>query len=259
MREIRSHGSEGGEVGQPAFPTPILVIGLPRPIQRADRLRRCIAGHADCKPVHLVIDGFLRHGALGMTAGPQRDRIPPDTVLLSARCRYRAVREDDVEHSWTATRHPGFNDGMAWDAPACIDELRGRGEALAARWRADEEYTWSIETEPTRAFVGRIAIRRTREPEVWDIGFWIHPRQWGRGYAREAAARLLAFGFESLDAACITAAAATWNEPSWRVLDAIGMRRVRLNPQGFCKQGRWVEEAEYALDRSGWQPSGAGS
>ena len=187
-----------------------------------------------------------------MTRQPPAKRVPLDTVLHSRRCRYRFVSEDDVEHSWTATRHPGFNDGMAWDAPTHVDELRGGTEQLARRWREDTEYTWSIEVEADTAFVGRLAVRRTGEPhqDVWDLGFWIHPRQWRQGYATEAAACVLAFGFDTLGARRIEAAAATWNEPSWRVLDRIGMRRVRVNPQGLRKGGVWVAEYEYAIDRT---------
>ena len=91
----------------------------------------------------------------------------------------------------------------------------------------------------------------TDEPGTWDIGFWIHPRVWRRGYATEAAARIVEFGFETLGAERIVAAAATWNEPSLRILERIGMTRTGTNPYGFEKRGRWVEEHEYEIVRDG--------
>lgn len=187
-----------------------------------------------------------------MTTEGVPDRIPLDTVLHSPRCRYRIVEEDDAVHSWSASRHPGFCDGMAWDPPASVEELRGGGEEAARRWREDRAYAWSIEAADTGAFVGRIAIGRTDEPEVWTLGFWVHPDQQRRGYATEAVTCLIGFAFERLEAKRVTAAAATWNETSLRVLERAGMQRVGTEPHGFRKQGRWVEEAVHAIDRDAW-------
>ncbi|MCZ6907390.1 MAG: hypothetical protein O7G28_08910 [Deltaproteobacteria bacterium] len=44
-------------------------------------------------------------------------RRPIDTCLMTIRCLLRCVTEDDLEHVWTATRYPGFNDGMRWNPP----------------------------------------------------------------------------------------------------------------------------------------------
>lgn len=193
-----------------------------------------------------------------MTTGEASDRIPLETVPCSARCRYRVVREDDAVHSWTASRHPGFCDGMGWDPPASLDDLRGHAGDVVDRWRRDREYAWSVEEADGGTYVGRIVVRRADAADVWDLGFWIHPERQRLGYGAEASARLLDFGFEQLDARRITAAAATWNTPSLRVLERIGMVRVGTNPHGLRKAGRWVEEAVYAIEREAWL-SAAGS
>lgn len=36
----------------------------------------------------------------------------------------RPVRDSDAEHIWSATRHPGFNGEMHWDAPESLEEIR---------------------------------------------------------------------------------------------------------------------------------------
>lgn len=184
--------------------------------------------------------------------GESPRRIPLDTVLRSARCRYRIVREEDALHSWTASRYEGFCDGMAWEAPTSMDELQGHAADVVQRWRAGSEYAFAIETGDGGAYLGRISIRRTDAPEVWDLGFWVHPDHQWRGYGTEASARLLGFGFETLRARRMTAAAATWNTPSHRLLESLGMRRVGTNPRGFRKKGRWVEEAIYVIEREAW-------
>jgi RimJ/RimL family protein N-acetyltransferase len=175
--------------------------------------------------------------------------LPRDTVLRSRRCRYRLTTDRDVEHMWSAAQHPGFTDGMQWEPPSDREPTVQRIREDAEEWHAGSAYSFAIETDPDGVFVGRITIRRVEEADLWDIGFWIHPTLWGRGYGTEAAATMLAFGFERLGARRIEAAAATWNEPSWRLLERVGMQRVRVNPEGLRKKGQWVPEYLYAVDR----------
>lgn len=119
--------------------------------------------------------------------------------------------------------------------------------AAQARWISGDEYSYAIESLSTSDFVGWISIRRETEAGEWSIGFWIHPQQQRCGFATECAEAVLNFGFSRLGAAQISAAHAAWNEPSGRVLRRIGMRYVRSNPTGFCKNDTWVEECEYAI------------
>lgn len=175
--------------------------------------------------------------------------ISPTEEIFTPRCRLRHPDESDLVHIWSATRVAGFNDGMPWDPPKHIDDLTAPLERARADWRAGVHFTWTVEARSTREFLGRISIRREEGAAVWSIGFWIHPQHQGRGYATEVAAALVDFGFSRLDAECITAAHAAWNQASARVLERIGMIFVRSNPRGFVKRGAWVEEREYEIRR----------
>jgi ribosomal-protein-alanine N-acetyltransferase len=104
--------------------------------------------------------------------------------------------------------------------------------------------------------VGRISIRPAGQPNHWNIGFWMHPEQQGNGYTREAAAAILHFGFEVLEAEAIEACYATWNMPSERVLTTIGMTFQEHIPLGFKKHGAWVAENRMAITRQSWQGMG---
>ena len=56
------------------------------------------------------------------------------------------------------------------------------------------------------------------------LGFLIAPEAWGRGYATEACATLIAYGFDTTGWPKITAAVHTGNLGSLRVLDKLGFR-----------------------------------
>ena len=56
-----------------------------------------------------------------------------------------------------------------------------------------------------------------------EIGWRFAPAFWGRGYATEAAGAALAVGLA--EAGTVVAFTAVQNEPSWRVMERISMRR----------------------------------
>ena len=180
-------------------------------------------------------------------------RRPIDTCLTATRCLLRCVAEDDLEHVWTATRYPGFNDGMRWNPPASKAAIYAAIQHHLRIWANGEEYVWTIRLRADNNFIGRISIRREQGNGIWSIGFWIHPEHWGQGFATEASRAIIDFGFGRLGANKIEAAHAQWNVASQRVLQKLGLNYVGDNPRGFEKNGQWVAETEYEVDHDSWQ------
>ena len=78
-------------------------------------------------------------------------------------------------------------------------------------------------------FVGMVGLHRVR-PELpcapaVEIGWRLHPDSWGHGYATEAAAASLRFGFEDAGLGEIVAFTTTLNVRSQAVMERIGMVR----------------------------------
>jgi len=183
--------------------------------------------------------------------------FPRDFCLLTARLRLRCPSREDIPHVFSATRQPGFNDGMAWDAPASEAELVEPLERNLRAWDAGEAYCFTIELRGSGEFVGRIVIRREPEPDVWNLGYWTHPRHQRQGYMSEAARAVVDFGFAELGATRIEAAHGPWNKASEAVMSRIGMTFRRHLEQGIFKNGRWQEEDLRAIDRAAWEQGGA--
>lgn len=178
--------------------------------------------------------------------------IPLDMVLTTTRCRLRAPDEADIPYIFSASRVPGFNDGMLWEPPATLAELSAPLVAGLAAWTAGTAYTFTLETKENAKFVGRIDIRKAQEVGAWTMGYWVHPSAQGKGYATEAANRVLEFGFAVLEADTIGACHALWNRGSRRVLEKIGMSFVRHLPRGFQKHGVWVAEDCLSVSLADW-------
>ena len=175
------------------------------------------------------------------------DFVGRDEVIVTRRCRLRYPEETDIPHIWSASQTPNFNDGLRWEPPSSIAEIKEPLRRAQEAWVAGNDYSWAIESRQNRDFIGWISIRREADVHEWSIGFWVHPDKQDQGYAAECAASVLAFGFSRLGAKVITAAHATWNTASGRVLRRIGMEYVRTNPKGFRKNHEWIEEFEYEI------------
>lgn len=83
------------------------------------------------------------------------------------------------------------------------------------------------------------------------IGYVIHPAFWSRGYATEAAARLLQFGFTDLRLHRIWATCRPDNRPSAQVLEKVGMQLEGQLRDHILIRGQWRDSLLYAaINRS---------
>jgi [ribosomal protein S5]-alanine N-acetyltransferase len=179
--------------------------------------------------------------------------LPLDFQLATTRCILRAPSERDIPHILAATRFDGFNEGMSWDPPSSEVELLAPLQRNLEAWKEGRDYSFTIEGKEGSDFFGRIAIRRTPQPRLWNIGFWLHPVHQGKGLMTEAARAVVALGFSQLEAEAIEARHAVWNVKSRRVLERLGMNEVEFVAQGFKKRGEWVKEFRMLVEKKTWK------
>lgn len=85
-----------------------------------------------------------------------------------------------------------------------------------------------VERRSDAAPIGACGLLRRETRDDVDLGFAFLPAARGQGYAREAAAAMLAFGFGTLGLARIVGVTDLDNHASARVLEAAGLRFERL-------------------------------
>ncbi len=84
---------------------------------------------------------------------------------------------------------------------------------------------WCVVPKGSEAPVGMCGlIRRESLPDV-DVGFAFLPAAWGRGFARESAAAVLAHARDALGLGRVLAITDPENTASIRVLERVGMRQ----------------------------------
>jgi RimJ/RimL family protein N-acetyltransferase len=87
---------------------------------------------------------------------------------------------------------------------------------------------WAVEVTDGPPFVGFVGLNRVSFEEHFtpavEVGWRLARPFWGNGYATEAGAAAVAFGFEQLDLPEIVSFTSTINELSIRVMRRLGMR-----------------------------------
>ena len=167
------------------------------------------------------------------------------SVLETPRLRLRRMTRDDADNLLGIFADP---EAMRF-YPATKD--RRETEAWIDRnLRSYEEHgigLWIVEAKETGRFVGQCGLTMQEVEGAWEpeIGYLFLREYWGQGYATEAAAACLDYGFTQRGYERITCLAGVPNLPSRRVAERLGMRLERE------VERRGIRMCVYALDRPG--------
>jgi RimJ/RimL family protein N-acetyltransferase len=99
--------------------------------------------------------------------------------------------------------------------------------------------------------VGCIGLRVDFLHSRGELGYWIGVPYWGRGYATEAARRLVGFAFDTLGLNRVHASCFSRNRASARVLEKAGLVREGVLRRHVRRFGRFEDLTLYGLVREG--------
>ena len=106
---------------------------------------------------------------------------------------------------------------------------------------------------PRHGLVGAVGLVVDRGAAEAELGYWVGRPFWGRGFAAEGAAALVAHAFSVHGLERIHAHHLAGNPASGRVMEKIGMRRVGTAGTEIPRHGGAPEEViVFAIDREGW-------
>lgn len=87
-----------------------------------------------------------------------------------------------------------------------------------------------------------------------EIGYVFDPAYAGRGYATEAVREELRICFEDVGVRRVIAQCFADNEPSWKLMERVGMRREQHTKQdSLHRDGQWLDGMMYALLADEWR------
>ena len=86
-----------------------------------------------------------------------------------------------------------------------------------------------------------------------ELGFILNPKFSGRGLATRAVIYMLGIGFLQLGMHRIVGGSDIRNEPSWRLMERVGMRREAHFLQDNFVKGEWIDSFAYAMLADEWR------
>lgn len=111
----------------------------------------------------------------------------------------------------------------------------------------------AIERQNEPGVVGQIALTLdSKKAQQAEFGFILNPSFFGRGYASEAARRMLDLGFQKFQLHRIFARIDTENLASIRLVERLGFRREGHFIENDFYDGKWGDEYIYALLAKEW-------
>jgi RimJ/RimL family protein N-acetyltransferase len=119
--------------------------------------------------------------------------------------------------------------------------------AHSTGYLAGTQATFAIEERDTHELAGAIGLHIEQRHSLAELGYWIGLPFWGRGYATEAAAAIVAFGFDTLRLHRIQARHFVRNPASGRVMLKIGMSYEGTLRQAMRKWDRFEDVAVYSI------------
>ncbi len=167
-----------------------------------------------------------------------------NVVLETERLRFATWREDDWKEFRKLTSDPLVVRYLGTGEPWPDERVQEFVARQCANWEKHRICLWKLLPKDSDALIGICGLQRLPEGPDVEIGWWLAPSQWGKGFATEAAREALAYGFKVSHLERIVAIAQAANRDSLRVMERIGMRFER---EAMHKGLRVVL---YAMERS---------
>jgi ribosomal-protein-alanine N-acetyltransferase len=114
-------------------------------------------------------------------------------------------------------------------------------------------YRFAVSIRPADEVRGRVTLSLMNAfIREWEIGWAIHPDEWGKGFAVESSRRLLDFAFSDLCAHRVVAFSHAQNTASLRVMKKLGMQQDGHLRETRLWRGSWSDEVIFSILEREW-------
>lgn len=149
-----------------------------------------------------------------------------DLIIFETQRLYiREFNIDDTMHVFEYAGDAQNTRFMEWGPESFDETVNYIGSRLAHQIESPRRaYDFAVCLKGSGALIGSIGLYMDEKSNQAMLGYIFNRHFWGHGYASEAAAGMLKFGFMSLDLHRIWASCDSENNASENVLKRIGMR-----------------------------------
>lgn len=180
----------------------------------------------------------------------------PDYPLLTQRLLLRPLLDHDADALSVYRSQPEICRYVPFE-PMDSDAIRTRLGGPLSRTRLDAEgdaIVIGIEDLATGALVGDLTlIWSSQRHQRAEIGYVLNPNYNHRGYATEAAHRLLHLAFDDFGFHRVVARIVAGNDSPIQVARRLGMRQEAHLVEHEWFKGAWIDEMSFAILEKEWR------
>jgi RimJ/RimL family protein N-acetyltransferase len=145
-------------------------------------------------------------------------------TIITARLVLRPFTERDLDGYLSVLQAPEVRASLHLPEDIDRDQAWTQMALWRGQWALRGTGQWAIEHRGTRALLGRAGLHRPERvgrPGI-EIGWTLHPKHWGQGYATEAGEASIRYAFETFDVGEVWSAILAENSRSQSVARRLG-------------------------------------
>lgn len=145
-------------------------------------------------------------------------------TLQCDRLCLRPMHPIDAEDMFSYAKREDVTEYLLWSPHPSVNYTADYLRYIQSRYALGDFFDWAIIDRESRRMIGTCGFTKINtDNDSGEIGYVLNPDFWGRGYATEAAKRVMEFGFDELGLHRIEARFMQGNERSLRVMEKLGM------------------------------------
>lgn len=135
-----------------------------------------------------------------------------------------------------------------------LDEVQGQMDYYANHYQNKTGFYWLMELKNNKEPIGVIGINNLSGiHKKAEIGFWLLPAFWGKGFTTEAGKAVLNFCFSQLGLNRIEATVETENPASIAIIKKLGLQHEGTFREYEINNGAFIDLMMFALLKRDWK------
>lgn len=146
--------------------------------------------------------------------------------IKTERLMLREITEEDTDSIFACFSNHEAMRHYGQEAFENVEQAEKLIAFFADSYRDSRGIRWGIERKEAPGLIGTIGFNAwSPKHQRAELGYEIHPEYWRKGYASEAAASILTYGFEFMNLARIGAVVFMGNDASKELLTKLGFQK----------------------------------
>lgn len=174
-------------------------------------------------------------------------------ILETERIRLREIQKEDAFRIFSYFSSDEVTRYYGQDSFHKIEDAEKLIDLFHDNYSEKRGIRWGIECKKTNELIGTIGFHLwSPRHKRAEIGYDLHPDNWGYGYAQEAVTEILSYGFNVMDLTRIGAVVFLENDASNKLLLKLGFEREGILKSYMYQDGVAYDTYIYSLIRKNY-------